>query len=53
MKKYIVTVESRARLFGGMTYDIIIDSNPIKLFFDLRKLSKEFEIFLVRPFKEE
>ena len=53
MKKYIVTVKSKARLFGGMTYDIVIDSNPIRLFIDLRKLSKEFEIIVVRPYKEE
>lgn len=53
MKKYIVTVEPRARLFGGMTYDIVINSNPIRLFFDLRKLSKEYEIVVVRPYKEE
>jgi hypothetical protein len=53
MKKYIVTVRSKARLFGGMTYDMVIDSNPIRLFFDLRKLSKEYEIHAVRPYKEE
>lgn len=53
MKKYIVTVKPRARLFGGMSYDIVINSNPIRLFFDLRKLSKEYEIHIVRPYKEE
>ena len=51
-KKYVVTVRFRNRLFGGCTYNIVINSSPLRLLFDLKKLSKGYEIFFVKPFKE-